>query len=156
MLFSAMMLQAAAALHLGVVGKVLGAAVVALAAALGLGKIGKSAMEGIARQPEAAGNIRTSMIIIGALVEGSDVSFLGDRALGIWDDNRFDPESAVGLGFKMDKGESLDYRASAMNHAMCITGVALKNGKATKWKIENSWGTDRGVAGYYTKRLKWE
>lgn len=64
-----MMLQAAA-LQLGVVGKALGAAIAAIAAAIGLGKIGKAAMEGIARQPEAAGNIRTSMIIIGALVEG--------------------------------------------------------------------------------------
>ena len=55
----------------------------------------------------------------------------------------------------MDKGEALDYRASAMNHAMCITGVALKNGKATKWKIENSWGTDRAVAGYYRMSASW-
>ena len=33
--------------------------------------IGKSAMEAIARQPEAAGNVRSSMIIAGALVEGA-------------------------------------------------------------------------------------
>ena len=43
----------------------------AIAAAWGIGKIGSSAMESIARQPEAAGNIRTAMLIIGALVEGA-------------------------------------------------------------------------------------
>jgi F-type H+-transporting ATPase subunit c len=37
---------------------------------MGLGKIGGSAMEGIARQPEAAGKIQTAMIIIAALLEG--------------------------------------------------------------------------------------
>ena len=86
---------------------------------------------------------------------GSDVSFLGDRALGIWDDHRFDHESAVGLGFKMDKGESLDYHASQMNHAMCITGVNLVDDKPTKWKIENSWGSDVAKNGYYIMSASW-
>ena len=47
------------------------AAVAVLGAAWGIGGIGKSAMEAIARQPEAAGNVRSSMIIAGALVEGA-------------------------------------------------------------------------------------
>ena len=64
------LLQAVAGSALGYVGAAIGAGLVALGAGVGIGKIGKSAMEGIARQPEAAGNIRTSMIIIGALVEG--------------------------------------------------------------------------------------
>ena len=41
------------------------------AAAFGIGKIGTSAMEAIARQPEAAANVRSSMIIAGALIEGA-------------------------------------------------------------------------------------
>lgn len=86
---------------------------------------------------------------------GSDVSFLGDRNLGIWDDNRFDYLSATGLDYRMDKGESLDYRASQMNHAMCITGVNLIEEKPTKWKIENSWGTDVAKAGYYIMSDSW-
>lgn len=44
--------------------------VAAIAAGIGIGKIGSSAMEAIARQPEAAGDIRSSMIVIAALVEG--------------------------------------------------------------------------------------
>ncbi|NLA15963.1 MAG: ATP synthase F0 subunit C [Bacteroidales bacterium] len=51
-------------------GAVFGAAVIVMGASFGLSKIGISAMEAIARQPEAADGIRMSMIIIGALVEG--------------------------------------------------------------------------------------
>jgi F-type H+-transporting ATPase subunit c len=47
-----------------------GAAIAALAAAMGIGKIGSSAMESIARQPEAAGDIRSNMIVAAALIEG--------------------------------------------------------------------------------------
>ncbi|CAM3599175.1 ATP synthase F0 subunit C [Sphingobacterium sp. ML3W] len=48
----------------------IGAGLIVIGAGLGLGKIGGSAMEAIARQPEAASKIQTAMIIIGALVEG--------------------------------------------------------------------------------------
>lgn len=51
-------------------GGALGAGIAALAAGLGIGKIGGSAMEAIARQPEAAGDIRSNMIVAAALVEG--------------------------------------------------------------------------------------
>lgn len=47
-----------------------GAGIIVIGAGIGLGKIGASAMEGIARQPEAAGKIQTAMIIIAALLEG--------------------------------------------------------------------------------------
>ncbi len=48
----------------------IGAGIIIIGAGFGLGKIGSSAMEGIARQPEAAGKIQTAMIIIAALLEG--------------------------------------------------------------------------------------
>ena len=86
---------------------------------------------------------------------GSDVGFYGDRDGGIWDDRLFDYMSAVDMDYKMDKGESLDFRASAMNHAMCITGVSFRNKKPIKWKIENSWGSEHAKAGYYTMSASW-
>ena len=70
MLLSSILLQAAAGASLGKFGAAIGAAIAVIGAALGIGKIGASAMEAIARQPEAAGDIRMSMIIIAALVEG--------------------------------------------------------------------------------------
>lgn len=51
-------------------GAGLGAAIAAIGAGIGIGKIGAAAMEAIARQPEAAGDIRSNMIVIAALVEG--------------------------------------------------------------------------------------
>lgn len=51
-------------------GAALGAALAAIGAGIGIGKIGSSAMEAIARQPEAAGDIRSNMIVIAALIEG--------------------------------------------------------------------------------------
>jgi F-type H+-transporting ATPase subunit c len=53
-----------------VIGATLSAAIVTFAAAFGISSIGKSAMEGIARQPDAAANIQTAMIIACALIEG--------------------------------------------------------------------------------------
>lgn len=71
----ATILQAAQAVAdlapLSKVGATLGAGIAIIGAAMGIGKIGQSAMEAIARQPEAAGDIRSSMIIAGALVEGA-------------------------------------------------------------------------------------
>ncbi len=49
----------------------LAAAVAVIGAAIGIGRIGQSAMEAMARQPEAAGKIQSGMIIAGALVEGA-------------------------------------------------------------------------------------
>ena len=51
-------------------GASIGAGIAAIAAGIGIGKIGGSAMEAIARQPEAAGDIRSNMIVIAALIEG--------------------------------------------------------------------------------------
>jgi F-type H+-transporting ATPase subunit c len=51
-------------------GAGIGAGLVALGAGLGIGRIGGSAMEAIARQPEATNKIQTAMIIASALIEG--------------------------------------------------------------------------------------
>lgn len=48
----------------------IGAGLAALGAGIGIGKIGGSAMEAIARQPEATSKIQTAMIIAAALIEG--------------------------------------------------------------------------------------
>ena len=86
---------------------------------------------------------------------GSDVGFYRENDEGVWDDTRFDLNTPFGLDLKMNKGESLDYHASQMNHAMCITGVSFKEGIPSKWKIENSWGKDRAKDGYYMMSASW-
>ncbi len=47
-----------------------GAGLAVIGAGLGIGNIGKAAGEGIARQPEAAGDIRGNALILSALIEG--------------------------------------------------------------------------------------
>lgn len=49
----------------------LSAAIAAFAAGFGIGKIASASMEAIARQPETAGNVRTTMIIAAGMVEGA-------------------------------------------------------------------------------------
>ena len=49
----------------------LGAGLAIIGAGAGIGKLAASAMEGIARQPQAAGNIQTAMIVAAALIEGA-------------------------------------------------------------------------------------
>ena len=63
------MILAAVSAVLGL-GASIGAGIAAVAAGIGIGKIGGAAMEAIARQPEAAGDIRSNMIVIAALIEG--------------------------------------------------------------------------------------
>ncbi|MBW7995228.1 MAG: ATP synthase F0 subunit C [Candidatus Glassbacteria bacterium] len=48
----------------------LGAGLAVIGAAYGIGRLADSALEGMARQPEASGDIRTGMIIAAALIEG--------------------------------------------------------------------------------------
>ena len=48
----------------------IGAGLAVLGAGIGIGRIGGSAVEGIARNPEASGKITTTMIIAAALIEG--------------------------------------------------------------------------------------
>lgn len=48
-----------------------GAGLAAIGAGIGIGRIGASALEGMARQPEATGDLRSNMIVAAALVEGA-------------------------------------------------------------------------------------
>ncbi|MEI6696207.1 MAG: ATP synthase F0 subunit C [Bacteroidota bacterium] len=65
------LLQAAADLTpIAKMGAGLGAGIAAIGAGMGIGNIGKSALESIARQPEAVGDIRSNMIVSAALIEG--------------------------------------------------------------------------------------
>ena len=64
------LLQVTGDLGLAQFGAALGAAVAAIGAGIGIGKIGSAAMEAIARQPEASGDVRSNMIVAAALIEG--------------------------------------------------------------------------------------
>lgn len=87
---------------------------------------------------------------------GSDCGKDGEREIGVWDDSAYDYATAFDMDFSMNKEVALDYRHSAMNHAMVITGVNLTEcGCASKWKIQNSWGDTAGRKGYFLMTDTW-
>ena len=69
-MLSSVLLQAAIEGNINTVGAAIGAGLAVLGAGLGIGKIGSSAMDAIARQPEATNKIRMNMFVVAALIEG--------------------------------------------------------------------------------------
>ena len=87
---------------------------------------------------------------------GSDCGKFGERQnKALWDPAIYDYPSVTGLENDLTKAEALDYHYSAMNHAMVLTGVHLVDDKPTRWKIENSWGTDGPNKGYHFCTDEW-
>lgn len=69
-MLSLILLEVTIGAGLAKAGAAIGACITVVGAAFGIGKIGQAATESIARQPEAAGDIRMAMIISAALIEG--------------------------------------------------------------------------------------
>lgn len=87
---------------------------------------------------------------------GSDVGQISDRQKGILATNTYDFGASMDIQLTQDKAGRLDYSESLMTHAMVLTGVDLaENGKAVKWKVENSWGDKVGQKGYFVASDAW-
>jgi len=87
---------------------------------------------------------------------GSDVGQFSDRQGGYLTTDAYAVDDLFSTEFPMTKEQRLDYGESLMTHAMVITGVDLDdNGKPVRWKVENSWGKERGRDGYYVMSDKW-
>ena len=87
---------------------------------------------------------------------GSDVGWFMEKSCGALINDLTDYEDLFGgMGFKCSKEDKLDYRMSAMDHAMTITAYHEKDGKPVRWKIQNSWGEESGDKGYYVMDDEW-
>ena len=87
---------------------------------------------------------------------GCDVGQRHVRELGIMDTRSIAVDKLFGTGFPMTKEERLDYGESLMTHAMVLQGVHLDaEGKPVRWRVENSWGKDKGKDGYYLMSDDW-
>ncbi len=80
----------------------------------------------------------------------TDVNKKGFMSLDTYDFN-----GTIGVDFSLNKAERLESRDSSVNHAVTITGVDVVDGKPAQWKVENSWGDERGAKGYYTMSNDW-
>lgn len=79
-----------------------------------------------------------------------------DRKRGIMSLDTYDYASLFGTEFPMTKADRISTFESVSAHAMTLVAVDLdKNGKPTKWKVENSWGTDTGVNGHAIMTDEW-
>lgn len=87
---------------------------------------------------------------------GCDVGQFHEKDLGIMDTDGIQAGLLFDTEFPMTKAQRLDYGESLMTHAMVFTGVNLdKVGKPDRWKVENSWGEDRGNKGFYIMSDRW-
>ena len=86
---------------------------------------------------------------------GCDVSQMMSNDYAFWDAELFDLPSVYDASFDLDKAARLAYHESAMTHAMLFTGVDVLDGATRRWRVENSWGADRGKDGFYTMNDSW-
>jgi len=85
----------------------------------------------------------------------ADVSYDQSSDHGIMADNLYDYQSIYNTKINLTKAERALYRSSVRNHGMTLVGVDLKKQKPIKWRVENSWGTDRGSKGYWVMYDNW-
>ena len=90
---------------------------------------------------------------------GCDVGQMYDRERGLWDAALFDYDSLYGATSDMTKEDRLHHHGTAMTHAMLLTGVDVVDGadgpEPRRWRVENSWGTDKGDQGFWTMNDSW-
>ena len=74
---------------------------------------------------------------------------------GIFEPGIYDYQSIYGVDLGMDKETKFAYHDLGANHMMLISACDTANAKVSKWKVENSWGKDRGDEGYWTMYDDW-
>ncbi len=87
---------------------------------------------------------------------GCDVGKQMERERGLWDANLYQYEELYDIKFGMNKSNRLQHGQTMMTHAMLFTGVDVVEGKSRRWRVENSWGSDKsGEKGYFTMNDNW-
>ncbi|MGH3425850.1 MAG: aminopeptidase C [Nocardioidaceae bacterium] len=86
---------------------------------------------------------------------GCDTDKMSNSDLGLWDAALYDFDEVYGTVTDMDKSERLLHHDSLMTHAMLFTGVDLIDGSPRRWRVENSWGSDRADKGFHTMNDNW-
>jgi bleomycin hydrolase len=86
---------------------------------------------------------------------GCDVGKMMSNDYAVWDASLYDLPSVYDAEFGLSKAERLAYHETQMTHAMLFTGVDVLDGVTRRWRVENSWGSDRGKDGFYTMNDSW-
>jgi bleomycin hydrolase len=86
---------------------------------------------------------------------GCDVGKMISSDFAIWDAGLYDFPALYDARFELDKTARLAYHETQMTHAMLFTGVDVLDGVTRRWRVENSWGSERGKDGFYTMNDSW-
>jgi bleomycin hydrolase len=73
----------------------------------------------------------------------------------VWDAGLYDLPAVYDTAFTLGKADRLAFHETLMTHAMLFTGVDVLDGVTRKWRVENSWGADKGKDGFYTMNDSW-
>lgn len=91
-----------------------------------------------------------------AVVFGADVRMQNNRKSGYMDAELYDYETIFGTEFAMSKKDKLLYKVIKGTHVMTFTGVNIDpQGKPDRWKVQNSYGKEEGINGFYLMTDKW-
>ena len=86
---------------------------------------------------------------------GCDSRWQTERKKGFMDTKVYLFNHTLGIQSERDKSHRLLYGDSMLTHAMVLTGVNIIHGNPTRWKVENSWGEERGEKGFFIMSDKW-
>jgi bleomycin hydrolase len=86
---------------------------------------------------------------------GCDVGQMMNNDAALWDAHLYDLPAVYDTEFTLDKADRLAYHETQMTHAMLFTGVDVVAGAPRRWRVENSWGKDKGREGFYTMNDSW-
>ncbi|MGR4009402.1 aminopeptidase C [Leucobacter sp. 1207-22] len=86
---------------------------------------------------------------------GCDVDPQMEAKQGIWSADLINYSATYGVDLATTKEDRVRYGDSAMTHAMLFTGVDLVGGSARRWRVENSWGSEKFDKGFCTMDDSW-
>jgi bleomycin hydrolase len=86
---------------------------------------------------------------------GCDVGQMMNNDAALWDTHLYDLPAVYDTEFTLSKADRLVYHETQMTHAMLFTGVDVADGAPRRWRVENSWGKDKGREGFYTMNDSW-
>lgn len=91
---------------------------------------------------------------------GCDVGKFSDRDGGVMDLDLYDYEVGFGVGVNSGRGsekkaDRLRSGESSMTHAMVLTAVHVEEGRSVRWRVQNSWGAERGEKGWFVMSDGW-
>ena len=86
---------------------------------------------------------------------GCDTGQMSNADLGLWDAGLYDRAAVYGTTPDLGKADRLLHHESLMTHAMLFTGVDLVDDVPRRWRVENSWGTEKGDKGFMTMNDNW-